>query len=1110
MMTRFRHAQAIWQTLAILLTTATITTAAPPAQIDFAREVRPILSRHCFACHGPDGQNRRAGLRLDQPRSLTKVLDIADPDASEMLRRITSTDADVVMPPTHTRKPLSPAKIETLRRWIATGGRVTRHWAFAPIRSGATTGPRPLHHTIDHHIDAAIAREGLSTNPPSDPASLLRRVHLDLTGLPPRRDVIDRYLADTDPNRYQRIVDKLLDAPEFGQHVGRHWLDLVRYADTHGLHLDNYRQMWPYRDWVIDAINDNLPYDQFITRQLAGDLLPGATDGDRIASGFNRLNVTTNEDGSIYDEVFARNCIDRTNAVGTVMLGLTTQCAVCHDHKFDPISQTDYYSLLAFFNSLDGRAMDGDDRRHRPSMRVFDDRAKEQLARLDRQIASLDAEMAGPIPSVDAAQTRWQQSLTLNPQQVDPQQIDSQQFDPPQSFRPLTGAVATHDADTAITTIMGQLPGDVVWQTLRLRLPTGKKPNAAAPTIDVAIRIDDRWMPVPIESAIVDHQQTEPATAWFHVPGLIGDGKSAAVRLRLHDQTQPIEPSRLALSDLPPQLPDHLRIQTQPPRRIGPFPLTTATSAYYTPIVDTHTDDALQYAGQTFRWQSAANLTPVQTHDLPSLTDRDSETVIRQTITSPIDATAELLIDAAGGLIVTIGDREIYRHRGEDHRFDPLSRRIKLPLVAGENHLQLRSIDHGTGHRIAYAIRSIAMAPPRHLATSGDPVRRQYFRRVVCVDPAWTTLTAVRDAAARSRDDLIDAQPTTLVWKELTTPRPAHVLIRGQYDTPGPIVPRSTPSFLPPMPDGAPPNRLGLAMWLTADDHPLTARVAVNRFWQMIFGTGLVRTAEDFGNRGEPPSHPELLDALAANFRADWDVKRLLRSMVLSRAYRRSAAMTPETVRLDPDNRYLARGPRHRLDAEVIRDQALAIGGLLQPSRGGPSVRPPQPAGLWSAVGYTDSDTARFIPDRGDDVYRRSVYTFWKRTSAPPTMATFDAPPRLSCTARRQRTNTPAQALVLLNEPQFIEAAKGLAARAAELGPSLSEADRADWMFQTVTARPPTAPERSTMTQLLRDTADYYQHHPTLADHLTAADPQTAARIILATTLLNLDTIINN
>ncbi|KAA5542550.1 DUF1553 domain-containing protein [Roseiconus nitratireducens] len=1158
--------------------------------VDFAQDVRPILSDHCYACHGPDEKDRQAGLRLDTAEGIASVTDSGED--SELIRRVRSDDAYEVMPPPEFNKPLSAQQQQILASWAASGGHFQRHWAFVPPEKVEV--PDSADHPIDHFIDRAIEDKGLQPNGPAGDSALLRRVCLDLTGLPPNRDQIER--VQSGQLKYEALVDELLQSPEFGKHFGRYWLDLVRYADTHGLHLDNYREMWPYRDWVIDAINDNMPFDQFVTEQLAGDLLPDATLAQQVASGFNRLNVTTSEGGSIYEEVFARNVIDRTDAFGTIFLGLTTQCAVCHDHKFDPITQKDYYSLSAFFNSLDGRALDDNREDPPPVVTVPSDEQRQRLAEFDRELASLREEMAGDIASVDAAQRAWEQSIQsagegerhdrvepLMPRSAKSKAGADLSIEQDGTVR-LGGEIAATDTHTLVAPLGNTLAGGR-WQTLKLeafpdeatgRVGVSENGNVVLTEITVETHAtgseadpDGGWMPLPIRFAVADieqeggpfavsyaiDQKRDDASgwavngqgpkggrkAWFQIPDLAerieaGDDQ---IRVRLDYRSKyakhQFRAVRLSVSELPPAVSAENRVALGTLHSVGPFPVESVNPGFGRSFASQQdpfdADQEFPYRGQSYRWEPRPDWGPVDVIELPTDGDHVSVNLLHQGLEAPQPVTIDLLVGTSGGHVVFLNSKRIGESRQID-QLQPLQSVYKLELKKGHNDLYLKAVGDRRGDQLTYAFRSPAIELPdavvrlartsrEERSTAQEESLRKYFREVQCVHPDWLALKDAMRGTEKAKSDLQDSLPTTLVWKELDEPREAKILIRGQYDQPGETVPRATPEFLPPMPEDAPSDRLGLARWLVDPANPLTARVAVNRFWQIVFGTGLVKSSEDFGNQGAAPSHPELLDYLAVDFREHgWDVKRLVRQMVTSRAYRRDAAVSQSAITLDPGNRFYARGPRHRLDAEVLRNQALALSGLLSDAAGGPSVKPPQPKGLWYAVGYTRSNTANFQADTDPSkVYRRSVYIFWKRTSAPPQMSTFDAPSRESCTARRERTNTPLQALVLMNETQYLQAAKHLAGRALTECPSSELSERVAWLFQTVTARLPNETELEELSQLLRDLLDHYDQQEAAAEALLAVDParidgatpaQQAAWMVVASTLLNLDEVINN
>ncbi|MCD0462398.1 PSD1 and planctomycete cytochrome C domain-containing protein [Roseiconus lacunae] len=1151
--------------------------------LDFGRDVRPILSDHCFACHGPDEHDRRGGLRLDQADGVDSVIEAGHPEESELVRRLYSEDE--LMPPQEYGKPLSKEQKAILERWISEGGEFQGHWAFqAPTKAAVPTGTE---NAIDHFIESRITKAGLKANGMASSEALLRRVTLGLTGLPPSREQIER--ARRGELDYERLVDELLASPAFGQHFGRYWLDLVRYADTHGLHLDNYREMWPYRDWVIDAINKNLPYDQFITEQLAGDLLPDATLSQQIASGFNRLNVTTNEGGSIYEEVFARNVIDRTDSFGTIFLGLTTQCAVCHDHKFDPITQKDYYSLSAFFNSLDGRAMDGNKKDHPPVVQVPSEQQLAQLADFDRQIEELEREMEGEIETVDQAQRQWELSLQDFPEQAS--ETGLQRLIPKQANAKDGGELKVDDAGVVYSdqpaknknTLWVEIPianlsTEQAWQTVVMDVLPDPKTNRAGVSANgnavlteftVEAFLENEWQPIAINDAIADIEQQggdfkvtnaidgrRDGAGWAIGGHQTAGGRSVQFGLPDLQSTLKLGPSKLrftldfrsvytahqfyamkfSLTDQAPQVSRDDWITLGPIYSAGPFAVESSAPGYSRVFVSEQRkfdpEETFKYRDQEVKWTARPDWSPVAVHTLPINDDSVAVNVLYQKLTSPKEQTIDLLLGSSDGHVVYLNNRRLQITKAVGP-INPLSQTYALELRKGVNDLYIKTVSESRPAQVAFAYRSPAIPVPKQFAdvVSQDASERSdaenqsirtYYRKVVCEHPDWTALQDMVRGLEKAKENVRNEIPTTLVWKELDKPRDAHILVRGQYDQPGEQVTRDVPQFLPSMEEGLPRDRLGLAKWLTAPGHPLTARVTVNRVWQWLFGSGLVKSSEDFGSQGNPPSHPELLDWLAVDFQENgWDMKRLIKQMVTSKTYRRDATVMADQLSVDPGNRLFARGPRFRLDAEVLRDQALSLAGLLNEQPTGPSVKPPQPSGLWYAVGYTRSNTANFKADTEPEKrLRRSVYIFWKRTSPPPQMSTFDAPSRESCIARRERTNTPLQALVLMNENQYLKAAKHLAQRTFRTQREADDASRLTWMFETVTARPPSDHEAKELMSLLSNLRSYYREDVDAASELlsvvdetlldeTTADEQ-AAWMMVASTLLNLDETVNN
>ena len=1011
-----------------------------PRPVNFARDVRPILADNCFACHGPDDKARKAGLRLDTKegafaRLKSGGLTIAPgkPDESDLVFRIESDDPELHMPPKKSGKQLTADQVAMLRRWVEQGGTWSTHWAFDTPQKPALPSPKNVGwaiNEIDRFILARLEAEGLSPSPMASKTTLIRRVTLDLTGLPPTLREVDAFLADSSEKAYETVINRLLDSPRYGEEMARFWLDAARYGDTHGLHLDNYREAWPYRDWVINAFNANKPFDRFIVEQLAGDLLPNATADQLIATGYNRCHVSTSEGGSIEEEVYVRNVVDQVDTNGTVFLGLTTGCARCHDHKYDPIRAKDYYQLFAFFNNIDGPALDGNSARWAPIAQVPSAKQATALLTVDAQIADLKK-------TIDAEAARAKSAYDIK-------------------------------ADAAESETARR--SDFVW--IDDALPTGASPQGNGP-----------WNFV----AKPDHP--------VFSGGLSLRNSAEGLDQRFFDNAG--RKLKVGAGDT---LFAYVYIdKSNPPREIMLQWHTTkgwSHRAYWGEnVIDWGTDgtperkkiDGLPKSEQWTRLE-----VPVAKLKLKpgTMIDGWAFTQFGGTI----------YWDKAGIETQTQQDGQTYDSltawiRGQHANPSPgLPANLKAIIALERSKRTEAQLDELRTYFIGYAYKK----------TSGtfEPLRSKL------------------EQAEQVRKQLDEQIATTLVFREKAgEPKPAFLLKRGEYDQRGEKVGRAVPAFLPPLPPGTPVNRLGLAQWLIAPNHPLTARVAVNRFWLQLFGTGIVKTAEDFGAQGEPPSHPELLDWLAVQFREDgWDVKRFMKRLVMSATYRQSSRVTPESLAKDPANRLLAHGPRFRLDAEMLRDQALFAGGLLIETVGGPSVKPPQPFGLWEAVAYTDSNTAHFKADTGvEKLHRRSFYTFWKRTSPPPQMTTFDAPSRESCQVRRERTNTPLQALLMMNEPQYIEAARALAERTLREGGSTAD-DRLAYMFRLVASRAPDTNDLAELNAALSDLTAHYTKEPEAAKQLittgeTKPDPsfnptELAAWTMVGNVILNLDEVI--
>ncbi|HJT32427.1 MAG TPA: DUF1553 domain-containing protein [Pirellulales bacterium] len=1031
----------------------------PSAQTEFNRDIRPILADNCFKCHGPDAAQRKGDLRLDMQadavaeRDGGRVIVPGDAAMSEVYRRLTATDAEERMPPPDSGKTLTAAQIDLLRRWIDEGAAWQSHWSLiSPARSAtpAVKQAEWLRNAIDHFILARLEREGLPPSPEADRAILLRRVTLDLTGLPPTPAEVDAFLADPSPDAYERAVDRLLASPRYGERMAVRWLDAARYADTNGYQTDGERIMWRWRDWVIDAYNRNLPFDQFTLEQLAGDLLPGCTLDQQIATGFNRNHRGNAEGGIIPEEFAVEYVVDRVDTTATVWLGLTLACARCHDHKFDPFTQREYYQLFAYFNQVPERGKAVKYGNSPPVVSSPTPIQQRQLEELDRQLAAAEQTFNQYAEALAAAQTEWEASLAGGPT------ID---WSPSERL----AAYFPFDGDDKVAP--GLVPGgsDVAPQSAGHKgrdYPPGG--GFATGRVGQAMRFDGQAFIDAGDVAPFGFYDKFTISAWVR----LGDERSGTIVSRMTDEPQ---------ADGYYLVADAGKIQLN--------------------LVKRWLDDAL-------RVQTARALDAGRWHHVAATYDGSRVAAGVKIYLDGQPEPLEVLLDELNQSFNTKQPLRIGGGGGPEARFHGSLDEVRLyrRQLADEDVQVLATAD---------SVDRITQIAPTHRTAGQIAKMRAYFLATAAppaIRDAWQRVGELR----QQRTSLVETFPTTMVMRDMPQPRDTFLLIRGQYNQPGERVSPGVPGALSPLPSGVPNNRLGLARWLVDPQNPLTARVAVNRLWQMLFGIGLVKTVDDFGVQGEPPSHPELLDWLACEFIArGWDVKAMLRLMVTSATYRQSPQASRELRQRDPDNRLLARGPRSRLSADVVRDQALASAGLLIEQIGGPSVKPYQPEGLWQEL----SDS-QYVQDHGEKLYRRSLYTFWKRTIPPPVMITFDAAGRETCIVRETRTNTPLQALALLNETGFVEAARSLAARAMrEAGPD--PRDRVAYLFRLVLARRPAAAELDALFAGYERHLAHYREQPQAAEQLLTVgesrisgthDPiELAAYTAVAGVVLNLD-----
>ena len=1007
-------------TLALVLTLASAQAshaATANGEVRYNRDIRPIFSKTCFVCHGPDANTREAGLRLDQRKAaITKrdgVQAIVPGKAADsaVIQRIMATDPDEQMPPADFHTQLNTRERELVERWINEGAHYEQHWAFiTPTRSDTPNGEN----AIDHFVRARLKPAGLAPAKPADRATLIRRVTLDLAGLPPTPAEVEAFVQDEahDDAAYAKVVDRLLQSPRYAEQRTRYWLDTSRYADTSGYQYDRIRNQWAWRDWVIHAFDSNMPFDQFTIEQNAGDLLPNATPHSRLATGFHRNHPITIEGGVIDEEYRTEYVMDRVVTTSTAWLGMTLLCARCHDHKYDPISMDDFYSIFAFFNNIPERGISG----FNPKQRIESPLRPTNLPELDKQAAEANAKVAAELKKLADSFADWEEQLkeqlATESKPVKFDKLDAKggtQFEPQEDG----SILATGPNPGTQTYTLEFISEDRAVEAIRLEALThsshankstgrGHNGNFVLSEVKVETAVgEDEFKPVKIAGAKADYEQKN-----YPISAAI-DGKNGRGGWAVDGNSKAQDRSAVfTLADA-----------VEPGTRIR-FSLI-------------HT------------WGG-------------------SHTIGRMRITIPLEGEA------------------------------PIPPAIR---------------------------KTLALEPKKRKANAKKELSD--FLAARFGGKAYTGLKEAAHTLTKRRDQVRKGIPETMVLTEMAKARPTYVLMRGEYDKPIKERQRQAgiPALFGALPTDAPTNRLGFAQWLVSRENPLTARVTVNRFWSQIFGTGLVKTIEDFGSQGEYPSHPELLDWLAVEFmESGWDVKRLFRTMVMSKTYRQASHLNAEILERDPENRLLARGPRHRIDAEVIRDSALAVSGLLDSTIGGPSVYPYHPKGLWMEINNRPN-YSRAYPHSTDPkaLYRRSLYTFWKRTVPPPSMAAFDAPEREFCMVRRSRTNTPLQAFVMLHDPQFVEAGRKLGERILK-GKATDPRKRLRFGFQLCMARQPGPEELDFLHDALQARLAYFKANAEASKQLLsvgqakAADDVDAAELAAYTTvariLLNLSEFI--
>ena len=1064
----FLHGTFLWATL-LAVHGAPSDSSAPKVitgssdGIGFNRDVRPILAEACFHCHGPDPGSRKAGLRLDTEAGFfdeeAPTVVKGKPEASELYKRLISADPDEHMPPSESHKELDSEEIAVIEAWIAQGAHWEAHWSL--ISPTLPTLPDVeqadwVRNPIDFFVLERLEAASLTPAPEADARTLVRRLALDLTGLPPTPEMVESYASDPTDDAWNTLIDSLLKSPHYGEHRARYWLDAARYADTHGMHFDNYREMWPYRDWVVEAFNSNQPFDQFTIDQLAGDLRQNPTRDQLIATGLQRCNITTNEGGTIVEENLANYAVDRVQTMGWVFMGLTMNCAQCHDHKFDPITMKDYYAMSAFFRNttqggLDGNVKDG----RGPTIAVPSGEDQGRWDSLPGLIAKASEQRDQRREAAKGEFETWLASSVAD------------QFDGELPTEGLSVHVPLNEGSgNEVASVCGGTPltltstGPVTWS------PDGKL--GPAPTFKLGSTFD---------------------------LGQEGD------------------------------------FEVDQPFSFGAW-IKAGRNGVYGGII-ARMDEEHGYRG----WDLFQNDRSLSVHLVHSWPDAAIKVSTVQPILTPgewqhVFVTWEGAGKPEGIRLYLNGTKQELKIDTKTLQPDQTIR-TELPLRLGQrSHRQV--FDGGSLQDARVYTRTLTETEVMTIADRGPivamlalsekdqtPAQRRalYEHYLATNDAVYPALQQSVAALETERETIRARSPITHIQEEKKdSPAMARMLMRGQYDQPGEEVLADTPAALPPFPKNASRDRLGLAQWVVHPDNPLTARVAVNRFWQELFGQGNVITSEDFGIMGTPPTHPELLDWLAVSLReSGWDVKQLMKRMVNSAAYRQVAAVTAEKLEKDPDNQLISRGPRFRMDAEMIRDYALAVSGALSQKIGGPSTRPYQPEGIWDVVGLPGGDTREFVQDNGENLYRRTLYNFWKRMAPPPSLEVLNAPSREVCTVRRERTNTPLQALTTMNDTQFVEAARLLAQ--AALNASTEDAQALDYMVSRTLCRPLKPIERDILIASLKDLNSFYTEHPDQASALVAVgEAPTDATInaselatwtMLGNQLLNLDEVLN-
>jgi hypothetical protein len=1123
-------------------------------RLDFNQDVQPILASRCFSCHGPDPEMRKAGLRLDLAESAMKkrpgrrdAIVPGHPEKSELVKRIESKDPKYLMPQTEhgEAKPISAAEIAILKEWINQGAVYRPHWAFevpsrpvVPHDSGSDAWAK---NPIDSFIFAKLKREGLQASPEADKAALIRRVTLDLTGILPTPEEVQAFVSDSSRDAYEHLVDRLLAQPTFGEQRARYWLDYARYADTYGLHFDNSRDIWPYRDYVIRSFNSNKPFDQFAVEQIAGDLMPMKTIDPLIGSGYVRLGVSSNEGGTIPEELRVNIARERTEAFGATFMGLTVGCAVCHDHKFDPTTQHDFYALSAFFNNLDEKPFNDDRPVWTPVARIPKADKSEQYDRILAQRSELQGKLNAMRLNAPNLVAQW---LATKKDLARPVSTDGLivrlRLDEGSGEMLKNSAPDANPASFKTTTMKPEWGETTwLWPDFRMQSSTrvllGQAGNYEASHPFSAggwfMFRSAPFHPGSFGTLLSKMESTQHDRGWELAADDNGtlsvalvnqapkegkpkekedkkdSGKKPTVAKEPFDYPTPQDLSKKDLA--PNKPPEQLKAEKDDEKKNkaeaeaegkkkkskpseAPDEKLPEVAIRVTAVKPLPLDNAWKHIFFTYDGSGRASGVKLYVNGVQVATRVLKDNLGRRTIRT--DAPMQL------------GWRNPDKHPAKEARYQDI--RLYARTLASDEVKRLPFEDY---------VAEVTKQQPAQWTRDQSHVVTEFDLNNV--DATWRGIQREIASLDEQLYQLSKGGDLTLVsWEKPTLPY-ANVLTRGVYTARTDRVEANTPHFLPPLPANEPRNRLALAKWTVSPENPLTARVTVNRMWYELFGTGLVETTEDFGIMGQRPTHPELLDWLAVEFRdSGWNIKHMYKLMVMSATYRQSSKASSQQLEKDPRNLFLSHGPRFRMDAEMVRDIALQSGGLLVQKVGGPSVKPYQPPNIWEQVSYPTSDTVRYVQDHGYSLYRRSMYTYVKRMASPPNMDAFDAPTRDVVCTRRQRTDTPLQALVTMNDVQWMEAARALAERVIrETGPSPEQ--RINRMGVILLAHVPPPQMAAVLEKSFSDMQKHYAQNPKDARSLvkigekrrdnSIPEPELAAWTMIASEMLNLDETVN-